>query len=66
MKKKNSNKKEKITMDDNSEVRILAYCAECGDEITDDIKDYYCDDDGNFFCSDECAMIHHGIHRLEI
>lgn len=53
-------------MKDDNEVRILAHCAECGNEITDDVKDYFCDEDGNFFCSDECAMIYHRIHRLEI
>lgn len=48
------------------EVRVLATCAECGDEITDDVEEYYCDEDGNFYCSIECACIAHGIHRLEI
>ena len=48
------------------EVRVLAYCAECNEEITDDVEEYYCDEDGNFYCSIECACIAHGIHRLEI
>lgn len=53
-------------MDEIYEVRTLGHCAECNNEITDDAENYYCDEDGNFFCSDECAMIYHGIHRLEI
>ena len=48
------------------EVRVLAYCAECNEEITDNVEEYYCDDDGNFFDTIECACIAHGIHRLEI
>lgn len=47
------------------EVRIIGICAECGSEITDNIEEYYCDEDGNFFDSAECAMVHHGIHLLE-
>ena len=53
-------------MNEDNEVRVLSYCAECEDEITDDIEEYYCDEDGQFFCSIECAMACHGIHRLEI
>jgi len=51
---------------DEKEVRVLGVCAECQNDIMDDVEDYYCDEDGNYFCSDECAMIYHGIHRLEI
>lgn len=65
MKEKKMNQGEVAQMD-NEETRVLAYCAECGNEITDDIEDYYCDEDGNFFDCIECAMAHYGIHRLEI
>jgi hypothetical protein len=51
---------------DENEVRILAYCAECDDAITDEIENYYYDDDGNFFCCEECMMNYHGIHKLEV
>lgn len=51
-------------MDD--EVKILAYCEECGNAITSDNNEYFYDDDGNFFCSCECAMEYGGIHRLEV
>lgn len=51
---------------DENEVRVLGVCAECKNDITDDVEDYYCDEDGNYFCCAECAMIHYGIHRLEI
>lgn len=47
------------------EIRIMCYCTECGSPITDDIEEYYCDEDGNYFDSAECAMVHHGIHLLE-
>ena len=63
MKKRNSMRKEKSTMD---EVRLIGYCAECGNDITDDMEDIYVDEDGNYFCSDECGMIYHGLHKLEV
>ena len=50
----------------NDDVRILGYCEECGFTITDDMEDYYCDDDGNKFCCNECIMDYYGIHKLEI
>jgi hypothetical protein len=53
-------------MNEDNEVRVLAYCAECENEIHDDVEEYYCDEDGNFFCDIECACIYHGIHRLEL
>lgn len=51
-------------MNDN-ETRLIGYCAECGEDITDDIEDIYTDEDGNYFDSAECAMIHYGLHKLE-
>lgn len=65
MKLRNLNQKVVNKMGED-EVRVLGYCAECKNEITDDVEDYYCDEDGNYFCCAECAMIHYGIHRLEI
>lgn len=47
------------------EMVIIGYCAECGSEIPDNIEEYYCDEDGNYFDSSECAMVYHGIHLLE-
>ena len=47
------------------DVKIIGYCATCTSEITDDIEEYCCDEDGNFFDSIECALVHHGIHLLE-
>ena len=51
-------------MDD--EIRTLGYCAECGSKITDEMDEYFYDDEGNFFCNCDCAMEYSGIHRLEI
>ena len=65
MKEKKMNPREVAQMD-NNETRVLAYCAECGNEITDDVEDYYCDEDGNYFDTCECALEYYGIHRLEI
>jgi hypothetical protein len=48
------------------DMRTLAYCEECGNAITDEVDEYYCDEDGNHFCSCECVMEHYGIHTLEV
>ena len=48
-----------------TEVRIMGYCSECGNEITDDMEDIYIDDEGRYFCSSECAMVFYCIHKLE-
>lgn len=48
------------------DVRVIGYCAECGNEVTDDMEDIYVDEDGNYFCSSDCAMIYHGLHKLEL
>ena len=50
----------------NDDVIVLGLCAECGSEITNDIEEYCCDEEGNFFDSVECAMAYHGIHLLEV
>ena len=49
-----------------TEVRTIGYCAECTNEITDDMEDIHVDEDGNYFCSAECGMIYHGLHKLEV
>ena len=51
---------------DREDVRILGYCEECGIEITDDFEEYYCDENGPYYCSCECAMEHYGLHKLEV
>ena len=50
----------------NDEVRVIGVCAECNSDITDNIEEYYCDEEGNFFDSAECAMAYHCIHLLEV
>ena len=50
----------------NEEIRVFGYCEECGVKITDDIEEYYCDDEGNVFCSCECILEHFGIYRIEV
>lgn len=52
-------------MHDN-EVRAFGYCEECGNIITDENDEYYCNEDGNYFCSCECVMEHYHIHKLEV
>lgn len=49
----------------NDEIRILGYCEECGNDVTDE-TDCYCDEEGHYYCSCECVMEHYGIHRLEV
>ena len=64
MKKKSMNPRKVKAMDEN--VRVFGYCMECGEKITDDIETYYCDEEGNLLCSQECIMEHFGLYEVEI
>lgn len=46
------------------EVRVIGICTECNSPITDNTEEPYCDEDGNFFDSAECAMAYHRIYKL--
>ena len=46
------------------DVRILAYCAECGNAITEEDKAYI-DNDGLYFDSIECVFEYHDIREVE-
>jgi endogenous inhibitor of DNA gyrase (YacG/DUF329 family) len=46
--------------------RLIAYCEECGNKITKDDEDIYVDEEGRYFCSIECALEFHKIHKLEM
>ena len=46
-------------------VRQIAQCCECEEEIFDDSPDVYIDDEGNYFCSLECALNFYGIRKSE-
>jgi hypothetical protein len=48
------------------EVRTLGICVECGSAITDDIEEYYCDDEGNLLCSHDCILEHFCIYKMEV
>ena len=48
------------------EERVIARCAECGNEITNNDSDVYVDKDGNYFDSAECALEYHSITKLEL
>lgn len=50
----------------NEETRVIGYCEECGLIITDKLDECYCDSDGYYFDSLECALAYHNIHKLEI
>ena len=54
---------EKIDYED--EQQPIGRCAECGELIYDDSDEIYLDDEQNYFCGCECAMIFHGIRRAE-
>lgn len=64
MKRKNTNLKKVKAMDE--DVRVFGYCEECGVKITDDMKEYYCDDEGKVFCSHECILEHFGLYKVEV
>lgn len=48
------------------EIRCFGYCMECGEKITDEIEEYYCDEEGNLFCSHECVFEHFYVHVVEV
>ena len=49
----------------NDNVRILGYCAECGNAITED-DTAYIDHDGLYFDSVECVFEYHDICEVEL
>ena len=48
----------------NDDVRVVAYCAECGNTITDEDKAYI-DHDGLYFDSIDCCFAYHDICEVE-
>ena len=48
------------------EIRKFGYCENCGDEITDEVAEYYTNEDGEVFCSVECALEYCHITKVEI
>ena len=44
--------------------KIRGYCEHCEDPLREDYE-YYTDNDGNKFCSDDCALEYHGIKYKE-
>ena len=47
------------------DLKILAYCDECESAITSDSDEYFCDDEGHYFCNCDCCLEYYGIHSLE-
>lgn len=52
-------------MRDDIEVRVLGYCEECGNEITDEMNDTYVDGEGRYFCCSECLLESYGVRKIE-
>lgn len=50
---------------DEEVIKKISICEECGEDIFDNNAEIYVDDDGNIFCSLECALIYYGIHKSE-
>ena len=48
---------------DNEQAQVIARCEECGNLIYDDSGDMYMDNDGNYFCCQDCAMNFYGLHQ---
>jgi hypothetical protein len=51
--------------DELENVRQIARCCECEEDIFDDSSEVYIDADGNYFCSLECALNFYGIRKSE-
>ena len=47
------------------EAQAIARCEECQELIYDNSNKIYMDDEGNYFCSLECACAYYGIHEAE-
>lgn len=48
------------------EKRLIAYCENCGEEITGDSEDVYVDDSGHYFCSLECVFEYYKVTKIEL
>ncbi len=48
------------------EVRIFGCCAWCGEEVTDEIDEYYVNDYGEIFCNVECICEYYGLTKVEV
>lgn len=48
-----------------NEIRQIARCEECTREIFDNSEEIYLDEEGNYFCCLDCALIYHGIKKAE-
>ena len=57
--------KDKKYDDELDNVRQIARCSECNEDIFDDSQDVYIDADGNYFCCLECALNFYGIRQSE-
>lgn len=47
------------------EEHAIARCEECGELVYEDNKEIYTDDEGNFFCSLECALGYYSIRKVD-
>lgn len=43
---------------------VMGHCEKCEEELREDYE-YYTDNEGNKFCSDDCAKEYHGIKSEE-
>ena len=48
------------------EIRVFGHCAECGSVITDDLKECYCNDDGEYFCDIDCLLAYYNISKIDV
>lgn len=48
------------------EDRKFGYCENCEEQITDELEEYYVNEDGEVFCSIECVLEHYDIEKIEV
>ena len=48
-----------------NDAQAIARCEECGELIHEENDDIYIDDDGNYFCSLECALDYYSIRKVD-
>lgn len=50
-------------MDD---IRVFGYCENCGEKVTDELDEYYINENGEAFCSIECVLEHYRVVKIEV
>ena len=48
------------------EIRVFGYCENCGNKVTDELEEYFVNDDGEVFCDVSCLCEYYGVTKVEV